>query len=476
MKRPKQKYFIVPFNSKKINGRQLVTNRLGGWAFLEEEDFAALNAFGIVERSPLYERLKAKGVVVDEANVQNLLQEYRQLNRNLFLDTGLHIAVVTNRCNMACSYCQVSAAPDEKDMSIEVAARVILYLCEVRRDSVALELQGGEPLMNWPVVAFLIENAHKANAGSKSLKIAVVSNLLLLDEQKMSFLDQHDVALCTSLDGPEDVHDHNRKLIGGRGSYREVMAKVSEFRAKFGRRVSMLPTITRFSLKHPRRIVDEYVSNGQTEICLRPVNNMGNARCSWRELGYSAAEFMDFYCEATEYILELNRQGVDISERMARVIATKVLLKQDPGYVDLMNPCGAGRAVITYTPDGGCYPCDEARMMGNNLFRLGNIVENSYQDVMTSANLLSLLEASCSDIWKTGSVFSPWSGYCPVVNYAVQKNIVPKTACSSAQSIQDGQFEFVFSKLSAEGQDMNILRDWAIRGGYENKSKKIQNV
>ena len=84
MMRQKQRYVIVPFNSKRINGRQLVTNRLGGWAFLEEQDFATLNAFGLVEHSPLYETLKAKGVVVDESNVQTLLQEYRQLNRNLF--------------------------------------------------------------------------------------------------------------------------------------------------------------------------------------------------------------------------------------------------------------------------------------------------------------------------------------------------------------------------------------------------------
>jgi hypothetical protein len=74
------------------------------------------------------------------------------------------------------------------------------------------------------------------------------------------------------------------------------------------------------------------------------------------DIGYTAEEFNAFYDRAMAYIMKLNTSGTYISERMARTILTKVLLKKDPGYVDMMNPCGAGSAVMSYAPDGGCYP------------------------------------------------------------------------------------------------------------------------
>ena len=210
--------------------------------------------------------------------------------------------------------------------------------------------------------------------------------------------------------------------------------------------------------------MDEYVRQGQTQISLRPVNNMGGAECGWEALGYSPEAFQRFYRVAMEHILELNRKGVEMHERMARVILTKVLAKKDPMFVDLMNPCGAGRAQMAYMPDGGCFPCDEARMVGGDMFKLGNILQDRYQDMMSSDKLLYLLQASCADIAQYASPFIPWTGYCPVVNYALQHNVVSKTRCSSAFKILDFQFEYIFGKLEEGGWAAEVFRRWAERG------------
>ena len=58
-------------------------------------------------------------------------------------------------------------------------------------DSVTLEFQGGEPLLNWPVVKFLTEHARKFNTLGKNLNIVLVTNMLLMDEEKMRFLADH---------------------------------------------------------------------------------------------------------------------------------------------------------------------------------------------------------------------------------------------------------------------------------------------
>ncbi|MFH0753932.1 MAG: radical SAM protein, partial [Candidatus Omnitrophota bacterium] len=404
-------------------------------------------------------RLLRRGLLVDETNLAGVIQDYRNLNAHLFLDTGLHIAVVSTRCPLRCHYCQANP-PEAADMTLEVAAKVVERLYDVRNQQVTLEFQGGEPLMNWPVVKYMIERAARLNTSGKRLQMSLVSNLLLLDDEKMKVLADHNVGVCTSFDGPKDIHDANRVYAGGQGTYDALLAKASRFKKVFGRDVGFLSTITKASLAHPQRIVDEYVRHGQQEICLRPVNNMGAACGAWKDVGYAPEDFCVFYARALEYIFKLNQQGVHIRERTARVILTKLLCKKDPGYVDLMSPCGAGRATMAYMPNGDCYPCDEARMQGTDLFKLGNVLFDAHEDVLKRDNLLHLLQASCMGLWTEGSVYSPWIGCCPVVSYALQGNIVPKLACFPMHQITMFQFDYIFDKIVEHGKAYEICRQW----------------
>ena len=44
---------------------------------------------------------------------------------------------------------------------------------------------------------------------------SLVSNLSLMDDEKLAFLVDHGVQVCTSLDGPEALHNYNRKWSDG---------------------------------------------------------------------------------------------------------------------------------------------------------------------------------------------------------------------------------------------------------------------
>ncbi len=460
---------ILPFNSAKINDKYLVTNMMGCWDALNEQEFRQLPSLQVLQGGPLFDRLLQRGLIVDADNVRHVIDGYRSLNANLFTDTSLHIAVVTKRCNLRCTYCHAEGGASSEDMSIETAARVLQYLFDVRNNSVTLEFQGGEPLLNWPAVKFMTEHARKFNTLGKNLNIVLVTNMMLMDDEKMQFLAEHNVSVCTSLDGPADIHDKNRVDVHGRGSHAQVVEKVERFAKKFGRKVHMLPTITRHSLAHPERIIDEYVRLGQGEIALRPVNRIGYACSSWEDIGYTAEEFNMFYSRAMAYIMKLNASGSYLSERMARTILTKVLLKKDPGYVDMMNPCGAGRTVMAYAPDGGCYPTDEARMLGDDIFRLGNINNESYDSMLNKENLLFLLSAGYSDLWNYRSVYSPWLGVDPVVNYAMEKNVVFK-GNSRLQQVLTHQFKTVFTYLLGSNKHAEILQRW-VQGAPDEKEK-----
>jgi len=463
----KEKDFaVIPFGSTLIKDKYLVSNMLGGWDILAKDEFRKLNSFTLDRESPLFKRLHSRGVLLDENNLLQIISDFKKLNTNLFSDTSLHIAVITTRCNLACNYCQTKTL-EPKDMNHEVAARILKYIFDVKTVSVTLEFQGGEPLLNWDVLAFTIEHARKFNT-HKDLKISIVTNLTLLDEEKMKFLSDFDVEICTSLDGPRHIHNANRIFANGKGTYDRVVKNISKLKKKFGKRVNLLPTITKYSLKYFKEIIDEYVKHGERIIPLRPVNEMGMACSNWKNLGYSPEEFNSFYRKSMDYILELNKKGVLIKERLASVILDKVLNKRDPGYVELMSPCGAGRSTIAYMPDGSCYPCDEARMVGENMFKLGNILDESYEDLMKKENLLHLLEASLVNLWDYNSVFSPWIGTCPVVNYALQKNIVPQIHCSYMHKAYKFQFGYIFEKIIDGGENLEIFKKWVkVKGDNE---------
>ena len=266
------------------------------------------------------------------------------------------------------------------------------------------------------------------------------------------------------MDGPEDVHDNNRIFANKKGTYSIVTKNIRRLKSKYGKKVDLLPTITRSSFRRYKDIIDEYVRWGQEEISLRPVNRLGVACKNWANLGYSAEEFNEFYRKSMDYILELNKKGIYIRERLARVILEKILNKRDPSYVDLMNPCGTGRATVVYMPNGDCYPCDEARMIGEEMFKLGNILNENYEDLMKKDNLLHLLEASLVNLWDYRSAFLPWIGTCPVVNYAEQHNIVPKIWCSSLHKIYNYQFKYIFEKMLESKDNANIFNEWVKRG------------
>ena len=136
-----------------------------------------------------------------------------------------------------------------------------------------------------------------------------------------------------------------------------------------------------------------------------------------------------------------------------------------------MNPCGFGRTVMTYAPDGGCYPTDEARMLGDDIFRLGNINKENYDDMLNKENLLFLLSAGCSDLWNYRSVYSPWLGVDPVVNYALEKNVVLK-GNSRLEQVLIHQFRTVFSYLLGDKKYAEVFQRWTQGVSHEKKEKK----
>ena len=359
----------------------LLTNMVGEHLFLSGEDFSVLADDALPADSPLVRQLRAKHIIrrpEETAPLTLLALKTRTRHSRLAQSTSLHIFVASLRCEHSCPYCQVSRQSSDKDrydMSWETAQRGLEMAFRSPSQAIKIEFQGGEPLLNFELIERTVRRAIKMNeTHRKRLGFVIATNLALIENEMLDFCARHDIHISTSLDGPADLHNKNRPR-PGRDSWERAVDGIVKVRETLGAdRVSALMTTTRRSLERVREIIDVYVELGLRQVFLRPLSPYGFAIKTKSYSAYDAERWLAFYKEGLDYVLELNAQGIDLTEYLSSVILKKMLTNQDPGYVDLTSPSGIGIGAIVYNYDGSVYASDEGRMlaeMGDETFRLG---------------------------------------------------------------------------------------------------------
>ena len=184
-------------------------------------------------------------------------------------------------------------------------------------------------------------------------------------------------------------------------------------------RMSALVTLTRHSLKYPKEIIDEYIKNGIEVVHLRKLTKLGFAKQAWDKISYTVEEYLKFWHEAVEYIEKLKLEGKFINERAIIMAEEKIREDKDISYFDWRSPCGAGIGQIAYDYTGDVYTCDEARMLRDDKFKLGNVKDNHYEDFVKNQRCFDCIVASTITRYECCDkcVYSPYCGNCPVLNY-----------------------------------------------------------
>lgn len=475
------------FRFRELDGRYIITNDIGDFAILSKEEFEQLLSGKLSKTHPNYSVLVQGGFIREDSPADDKKEgessdchsaslHSRWLSKNSFLFSGpsLHIVVLTRRCNLSCVYCHAGANPAAgTDMDIETARKTVNAIFKTPSPSFNIEFQGGEPLLNWPVLQYIVEAAEKkAKKTGKKIVMSVVTNLTAMTDEKLDYLIAHSVNICTSLDGCRDLHNANRKFAKGEGDSYSFVSKwlrtIKEKGSAKGYAGDALLTVTRKSLSMPEQIVDEYVSQGMKYIFIRFLNPFGAAKKAWKEIGYTAEEYLEFYKKALDYILSLVRGGkTDITEHTARLLLQKILGSSDPNFLDLRSPCGAGIGQIAYNYDGNVYTCDEGRMlaaMGDVSFCMGDVKKDSYSKMMNSPVVKCMTTASLSDLQPLCSdcAYKPYCGVCPVFNYSEHGDLFMYGANYRCK-IYKGIIDYLFI-LMEDQENRKIFNKWAASG------------
>lgn len=465
-------YRLLPFRFGQLDGdRYVLSNDVGEHVVLPRRDLAALVNHKLTSSSESYRALKTKHFLFDEHStcaVDLLALKYRTRAARVAEFTGLHIFVVTLRCDHSCQYCQVSRQSEESsafDMSVAHAERALDIVFQTPSRNVKIEFQGGEPLLNFGLIRHIVLRAREINeTHAKALQFVIATNLSRLDEEILAFAKEHDIFFSTSLDGPADLHDRHRPLPGD-SSHAVTLRGIDRVRAELGPdHVSALMTTTPASMGRVHELIDEYVRCGFSSIFLRPLSPYGFAAKSLVRK-YDVDAWLDFYKAGLAHILDLNRGGTRFREDYTCILLQKMFQPSGAGYVDLQSPAGLGIAAIVMNYDGAVYASDEGRMlaeMGDQTFRLGHLNTDTYEDLLTNDALIGWLEDSLPESAPmcTDCPFQSFCGADPVFHHATLGDPVGHKALSGFCRRQMGILRHLVTLFEDDPSARRILRSW----------------
>ncbi|HZU44056.1 MAG TPA: His-Xaa-Ser system radical SAM maturase HxsB [Terriglobales bacterium] len=446
---------------------------VGDFVRLSPDEFNRLAMGDVAPGDTLYEKAFAAHLIAREGQTAQLqLVAARLRTRMAFLrdPSALHVFVVTLRCEHSCPYCQVSRQSTDKsrfDMSEHTAERALSIALESPARHIKIEFQGGEPLLNFQLIAKVVANAKvRAPKIGKKIEFVIASNLALLTDEILSFCKANNILLSTSLDGPADLHNRNRPRPGG-NSYELAVKGIRAAQRVLGAdRVGALMTTTEASLNRVEDIIDEYIALGLDGIFLRPLSPYGFA-VKTKQIGrYDTQRWLDFYRRGLAYILHINRSGKSFFEFYTLLLLRRILSDRPIGYVDLRSPAGIGLGALVYNYDGKVFASDEGRMLaeiGDDTFELGHVDSADYRSLVLSEKLINLVGASLSQCAPEclNCVYESHCGADPVYHHATQKDPLGIKPLSGFCARQKGVIGTILDLLDNSPKDARVLRQWS---------------
>lgn len=462
-------YNLLPFYFDTIAEKEVIVNEVGDMLILPLGTVQTIVKKEVIPNSELYKTLHTNFFITDQVVhplFEVLISRLAARKKHLFSRASLHIFVLTLRCNQKCYYCQASSqfqGSDKLCMSKESMDNAIDLMFKSNSNHITMEFQGGEPTLEFNLLKYGVKRAYELNnLYKKDLTFVICTNCVNITEEFISLCEKYNIMISSSFDGPKELHDSNRGIIG---SYERVVAGFNKVRNSLGQEnLSALMTTSELSLNYPQEIIDEYIKNGFSNIFLRPLNPYGKA-LETKNWGNYTDKFISFYKQALDYIIEINNNGKFFREEYASIILRKMLTSFDGGFVDLQSPSGCIQSVIVYNYDGKVYCSDESRMLaeiGIDEFCLGSL-SDEYEKIIygEKAKRIAMVSsneciAGCSDC-----VFKSYCGADPVRNFAMQNDIYgnrPSSLfCKKNKEIISYLIELILTKRESV---LPIFRKW----------------
>ena len=349
---------------------------------------------------------------------------------------------ISHDCNLACEYCFASKGGFGGErclMSEEVAKKAIDFLIEksVGRRNLEVDFFGGEPLMNFDVVKKTVEYARaKEQEYGKNFRFTITTNGLLLDDDKIDFINKEMHNCVLSIDGRKEVNDRMRPNWGGKGCHDLILPKFKKLVAQRGDKdYYARATYTRYNLDFMQDILYLY-EQGFDQLSEEPVVSDPKLDFSIQE--EDLPRIFEEYEALAKKLIEMKKAGEKIN-----FFHFMIDLNQGPCAIRRLRGCSRGNEYVAVTPHGDIFPCHQ--FVGNDDWKMGNVLDGTFNvDIKKQfAKTTIYNKEKCRDCWarfycsggcnaanfeKNGDILKPYSLYCEMEKKRLECAIMMQAA------------------------------------------------
>lgn len=185
-------------------------------------------------------------------------------------DFRLLRVLLTDRCNLACSYCKVvlntkdaRTRPTDADR-LEDAVRFFFDNSKEASPKI-IHITGGEPTIHRGHILRILDAKEAYSRQHENCWVVLGTNATLLTEVDAQEFARRGVKCIVSMDGPEEIHNRLRTNSAGRGSWRSVDTGLKKLKAA-GVEVSISMVIGRHNVGDLEEVIEwvleTYVPSG----------------------------------------------------------------------------------------------------------------------------------------------------------------------------------------------------------------------
>ncbi len=337
---------------------------------------------------------------------------------------------VSHDCNLRCSYCFAATGDfggGRMLMDAETGKKAIDFLVEHSGDRENLEVDffGGEPLMSWSAVKEIVAYARSLEKDiGKRFRFTMTTNGMLLDDDKINYLNKEMSNVVLSIDGRKEVHDRVRPCPNGSGSYDRILPMFRKLVAQRGPKdYYVRGTFTKYNLDFSEDVWHLY-EQGFDQISVEPVVAPADMPYALTEAELDA--IAKEYERLAKRMLENEKKGGKFN-----FFHFSIDLDNGPCAIKRLRGCGSGNDYVAITPDGDIYPCHQ--FVGMEGYRMGSIFDGTFDESLKAKFAAAHVgnKPECRECWAKFYC----SGGCNANNYLYEGDILKphKISCKLQQ-------------------------------------------
>lgn len=333
----------------------------------------------IVQVEEMIKELHCLEMIVSIQYDEVLLLEERKKTHILSPGIETLYLIVTDNCNLRCSYCFINNNMPKNYhydfMPFSVAKKGIdMFFVNLAKNppeysslTKTIFFYGGEPLLNFKIIKQsieYIESAYKNEVRTmgEKFRLSIVTNGTIINEEIAKFIGAHNnLDIAISIDGPKNIHDKKRRDMDNKGTFAKAIRGL-EILQNVGNKkdISISSTVDEHNINNLPLLLELHKKYNFASINLNPLTDTARNTISKKYMRKVSEKMIEYFMLAREI-------GVyeDRIMRKAKSFIDKRIHTYD---------CQALGAQLVCAPDGQLGICHEG--IGTKQFFFDKVSKN----------------------------------------------------------------------------------------------------